>query len=372
MMRSHFLGALGVAALLAAAGCGGGPVATDTPVPTGTPRPTDTPRPTATRTPTPSDTPAPTATLTPRPTLATASTSVAGTPGTPVSLALRMNLQPGEVYEVRFQTEQLVTQSLQGQSFDTQQRIGYAYEYSVRSLDAAGNTWVDVVYTWVHLEQETILGSLFYDSDNPPAEIPPGAEGFAALVGSGFSMLLTPQGKALEIDGLEAMYAQMLAAMDFPDAATEEQFRQTIQQQFGEEAMKQQMNGASFEFPAGPIRVGESWTVTTEMAVVMPMVMESTYTLRSVDGTTATIDVRSQIRPNPDAEPVVFGGVEIEYSLSGEQEGQVQVDLASGMTNSAIGQNLSGEMTMVAEGQSMNIPITIHGVVEVQSTRATP
>ncbi|HEX9675168.1 MAG TPA: DUF6263 family protein [Anaerolineales bacterium] len=356
-------------ALLALTGCSG----LSAPEPTATPTPTDTPRPTATptRTPTatPSNTATPAPTRTPRPVTAT---PVAGVGGTPVSLVLRMNLEPGELYRVRFRTEQLVTQSMQGQSFDTQQQIGYEYNYSVRSADAAGNTWVDVQYTWVHIEQETVVGSMFYDSDNPPAEIPAGAEAFSALVGSGFSMLITPQGKVLEVEGLEAMYEQMLQAIDFQDEAAEQQFRMTLEQQFGEEALKQQMNGASFEFPLGPIEIGESWTTTTELAVVMPMVIESTYTLRSVEGSQAELEMSSRVSSNANAGPVDFGTFQIEYSVSGEQQGVVQVDLASGMTNSQIQQTLSGEMVMAAEGQTLTVPISIRSTVEVESSRVGP
>jgi hypothetical protein len=289
-----------------------------------------------------------------------------------VSLVLRMNLQPGEAYRVRFSTEQQIHQSMQGQSLDTEQRIGYEYNYSIRSADAAGNTWIDVVYTWVHFEQETVLGSVLYDSDNPPAQIPPGAEGFAALLGNGFSMLVTPQGEVLEIEGIEAMYDQMLEAMDFPDPATEEQFRQAIQQQFGEDALKQQMNGASFEFPQEAVQVGDSWTVSTETTAVMPMAMESTYTLRRVEGNVATVEMRSLISPNPDAGPVDFGLFQIAYSLSGEQEGVIQVDLASGLSSSQIRQSLSGEMEMSAEGQTIKVPLEIEGLVKVESSRAEP
>ena len=360
---------LGLLVLLALTGCGGLP----TPGPTATPTPTHTPRPTTTptRTPTatPSDTATPAPTRTPRPVTAT---PVADLGGTPVSLVLRMNLEPGELYRVRFRTEQLVTQSMQGQSFDTNQQIGYEYNYSVRSADAAGNTWVDVQYTWVHIEQETILGSMFYDSDNPPAEVPPGAQAFAALVGSGFSMLITPQGKVLEVEGLEAMYAQMLQAIDFPDAAAEQQFRQTLEQQFGEEALKQQMSGASFEFPPEPIGIGESWTTTTELTVLMPMMIESKYTLRSVEGGLAELELSSTVNSSANAGPVDFGTVQIEYSVSGEQQGIVQVDLASGMTSSQIHQTLSGEMVMAAEGQTLNVPISIRSTVEVESSRVEP
>jgi hypothetical protein len=369
IVKRTSLALLGLLALLALTGCG----RLLAPEPTATPTPTDTPRPTATptRTPTatPSDTPTPASTRTPRPVTAT---TAAGVGGTPVSLVLRMNLEPGELYRVRFRTEQLITQSMQGQSFDTNQQIGYEYNYSVRSADAAGNTWVDVQYTWVHIEQETALGSMFYDSDNPPAKIPAGAQAFSALVGSGFSMLITPRGKVLEVEGLEEMYAQMLQAIDFQDAAAEQQFRQTLEQQFGEEALKQQMNGASFEFPLEPIEISESWTTTTELTVVMPMVIESKYTLRSVKGSLAELEMSSRVSSNMNAGPVDFGTIQIEYSVSGEQQGMVQVDLASGMTNSQIQQSLSGEMVMTIEGETLNVPISIRSTVEVESSRVEP
>jgi len=146
-------------------------------------------------------------------------TPVAGVGGTPVSLVLRMNLEPGELYRVRFRTEQLVTQSMQGQSFDTNQQIGYEYNSSVRSADAAGE----------------------------------GAGG----------------------GGLGG-------------------------------------------------------------------------------------DVR------PDA------AVDRLPGCAAEQQGTVQVDLASGMTNSRIQQTLSGEMVMAAEGQSLNVPISIRSTVEVESSRIEP
>jgi hypothetical protein len=69
---------------------------------------------------------------------------------------------------------------------------------------------------------------------------------------------------------------------------------------------------------------------------------------------------------------VELGTVEIEYALSGEQQGVVWVDLTSGMSNSAIGQILSGQMTMTIEGQTVVIPVSIHGEVMVESNRVEP
>jgi hypothetical protein len=82
--------------------------------------------------------------------------------------------------------------------------------------------------------------------------------------------------------------------------------------------------------------------------------------------------MRSLITPNADAGPVDFGLFQIAYSLSGEQEGVIMVDLASGLSNSQIRQSLSGEMEMSAEGQTINVPLKIEGMVKVESSRVEP
>jgi len=42
------------------------------------------------------------------------------------------------------------------------------------------------------------------------------------------------------------------------------------------------------------------------------------------------------------------------------------------MTNSQIQQTLSGEMVMAAEGETLNVPISIRSTVEVESSRIEP
>lgn len=364
---------LALAAWFCLTGCASGPLA---PAPTETLSPTETSRPTATPTltptATPTETPLPTATRTERPTVQATATLPAAPGGTPVSVLLRMNLHPEDEFHVRLLTEQQINQTIEGQSFDTEQRIGYEYSYRVASVDGAGNSWVEVVYTWVHFEQDTVLASVLYDSENPPAEIPQGAEAFSALVGSGFSMLITPQGKVLEIEGLEAMYDRMLAEIDFDDPALEQQFRQTISQQFGEETLKQQMNNTTLEFPEGEIQVGDSWTASAELTSGTPMLIQTTNTLQAVEGSIATVDVHSTVRPNPEAGPIEFGMFQIEYNVSGEQNGVVQVDLESGLSSSQVRQSLSGEMVMAAEGQRVTVPLSIRSLIQVEVSRITP
>lgn len=359
--------------LLAAALTACGSVTTTTPVPEPSATPTPTTQPSATMTRTPTATFTPTETRTPRPTrtpspLPEATSTTAATAGASTGgpVLIRLQLSEGEIYRLRMLTQQDISQSFEGQELDVGQRIGYEYTYSVTAVDDSGNAWIDVLYTWVVYETETIMGKVSYDSSDPAAEIPAGAEGFSALVGNGFSMLLSPEGEVLDLEGLDELYNDMLDALEISDDVLRSQLKTLFREQFGEEAMKQQFASITAYIPDEPVSVGDSWTQETEVSALLPMIVETEYSVRAVDDTTVTLDVVSTISANPDAGLMDFDIVQIGYYVQGEQEGEIVVDRASGLSSSETRQTMSGEMVMTSEEEEFRVPISIQSITRIE------
>ena len=362
-----------IAGLLAASltACGNVTTTTAIPEPTATatstipPSPTLTDTPTATYTPTETRTPRPTRTPSPIPEATSTPTAAADIPAGE-TVVIRLNLSQGDVYRLRMLTDQQISQSFEGQELDVGQRVGYEYTYSVTSVDSSGNAWIDVLYTWVVYETETIIGKVSYDSSDPSAEVPPGAESFSALVGNGFSMLLSPKGEVLDIVNLDQLYGDMLDALEISDDALREQFESVFREQFGEEAMKEQFASLTSYIPEDPVAVGDTWTQETEVSVLMPMIIETEYSVRAVDGTTVTLDLVSKISANPEAEFMDFDLFQLGYYVEGEQEGEIRVDRASGLSSSLTRQSMSGEMVMAAEDEEFSIPISVESTTRIE------
>jgi hypothetical protein len=332
------------------------PTATSIPTqaPTLTPKPTLTSTPTSTPTITHSSTPTPTST----------STSVTASDVLP---QMQLNLKEGEVFHIRMVSDQEISTTVEGQKQEIIQKIGYGYTYTVTSVDAEGNVSIDIVYNWILLEQETDFGKVQFDSSNPPEEIPPEAEGYNALLGKGFSIRITPQGEILDIEGLDEMYMGMIDDLDITDETEREQMKQLFRDQFGNDALKEQMGNLMMDYPEGPIRVGDTWTQSVESTAIVPLIIETTYFLRSYENGIATIDARSTITTHPDAEMLDLGYAKIGYNLSGEQEGTTLLDVETGLTlNGTITQTLSGEMTMIMEDEEMTVPMSILGVTTIE------
>lgn len=353
---------------------------TPAPDPTTAPKPTDTTTPvpaaTATETQPPTELPEATATAVPTESGEFISPYTPSAPtGSGASLdpvVLRLNFQDGAVYRFRMLTTQDLSQTFDGQTFDISTVTGFEYTYTVTRLDPDGSAWVDVIYTRALYETDSAFLNISYDSADPPGQIPEGAEGFAAIVGIGFSMRIGPDGDIQEIEGLDAMYDQMLAELDLPDPEMRQAFELTFREQFGDQAMKDQLGNLLFEFPEGSLQVGDSWTSTEETTVMLPIVVETTYTLLGFDENTALIEVRSEISTGTQEGGLDLGLFAFDFTLTGSQEGRVQVDLKTGLTNSISDQTLRGEMTLVADGEEITVPINILQTVQIESVQLAP
>jgi hypothetical protein len=334
------------------------PTPTSTSIPTQAP--TLTPPPTSTPTSIPTSTPtlAPTPTATPIPTLPPSSASLTQT---------QLHLKEGDIIHIRMVTEQEISSTIEGLQQDLIQKVGYGYTYTVTSVDAEGNFSIDIVYDWILLEQESDLGKFQFDSSDPPEEIPLEAEGYNALLGKSFSMKMTHRGEILEIEGLDEMYSEMIDDLGITDEAEREQMEQLLQDQFGEEALKEQMGNIVMDYPEGPIQVGETWTQRVESTVMVPLIFDTTYSIRSFENGIATIDARSIITPDPDAEMLDLGYAKIGYNLSGEQEGVTILDVETGLIISGtMTQTLTGEMTISMEDEEMTVPISLLGETTIE------
>jgi hypothetical protein len=287
-------------------------------------------------------------------------------------LELRLRLKQGEVYRLKTTVEQKINQTVGANAQATEQTFAVGYRMAVESVDAAGNMKVATTYDSVLFRQKGPSGAVEYDSANPPKQVPAGAKAFAALAGLGFKSTVTPTGKVTAVEGLDAMFAEMVRKLELPDGPQKAAVQKALNEQFGEEAMKQNLQNVFALYPERPVAVGESWQRRVVVAKGFPMVLEGTYTLKSRDGGVAHVDIKATLSPNEAAGPVELGTGKMSYDLKGEQSGTADVDEATGWTRSlTTNQTVSGALRFQAAGgvPETNNPITIQEKVTIESLK---
>ncbi len=271
-------------------------------------------------------------------------------------LDLRLRLEAGQSYGAKMVADQTITQTLGGQTQTMTQTIGMAYTYDVQSVDADGTMQIKVTYDWILYKQDGPMGTVSYDSANPPATVPEAALGYAALVGRGFSMRLKPNGEIAEVQGVDEMLDQMLDALGVPPGSARDELAASMQSQFGDEAMKESFEKAALFYPDKPVGIGDSWSKVISVETGIPMVLDTTWTLKARKGGVATVETRSAIQRNPKAQPVEMAGTTFTYEMSGEQSGTMQLDEKTGwLLGGTLKQNMAGQISAMG----MTWPITI-------------
>jgi hypothetical protein len=287
-------------------------------------------------------------------------------------LELRLRLKEGAVYRLKTTVEQRINQTVGPNAQATEQTFAVGYRMAVESVDAAGNMKVATTYDAVLFRQKGPSGAVEYDSANPPKQVPAAAKAFAALAGLGFKSTVTPTGRVTAVEGLDAMFAEMVRKLELPDGPQKAAVQKALSEQFGEEAMKQNLQNMFALYPENPVAVGESWQRRVVVAKGFPMVLDGAYTLKSRDGGVARVEIRATLSPNEAAGPVELGTGRMSYELKGEQSGTADVDEATGWTRSlTTNQTVSGALRFRAAGgvPETNNPITIQEKVTIQEIK---
>ncbi len=287
--------------------------------------------------------------------------------GSGEKVLLKLNLEAGKTYKMETVIDQNITQTIEGTSQKMKQVIGNGFDYEVMEKDADGRVKIKVTYTSVYIKQESEMGSVEYDSKNPPAEIPPLAQSYAPLVGLGFTAKISATGKVSEISGIEEMYDKLIAEMDFLSGSHRTAVENALKEQFGETAITEMMEKAMTMYCSKPVGVGDSWTSDYTLTQGMPLEMKNKWTLKERKAGIAFVDVKSKVSINPDAPGLDMGGVKIKYDVSGDQSGSLEIDESTGWVQSSkLTQQLSGTLVMDSNPMmpdGMSWPITLESTI---------
>lgn len=287
-------------------------------------------------------------------------------------LDLRLRLKAGESYRLRTTIEQQITQTAGANAQATEQTFGVGYTMTVDSVDRAGNMKVATKYDSVLFRQKGPSGAIEYDSANPPKQVPQAAKPFAALVGLGFETTLTPTGQVTAVGGLEEMFAEMVRRLELPDGPAKAAVQKLLADQFGEEAMKQNLQTMFAFYPDKPVATGESWERRVVVSKGFPAILEATHTLKSRAAGVARIDTRATLSPNDAAGPVDLGTGKMSYQLKGDQAGVADVDEATGWTRSmTTEQTVTGTLHFQGTGGAaeVNSPIAVKEKITLEAVK---
>ena len=246
---------------------------------------------------------------------------------------LKFNLEKGKGYdfEILWDTDQ----QMMGQD----NKINITAGYSLEVIDDKDNIkTLTAVYKSFKMYMNIMGMEINVDTDKPfgpisEADIKANPLGmmdrvFAGIKEKEFTMKVDAEGKVLEVSGFEKIINGMIDSIGAGEDI-KMQMRASLQDQFNEQAIKDQFAQVFTIFPNKEIKVGDSWEKTLQMGGRMPAKYITKYTVKEIEGDHVSLSAQTNIGSD-NSESNSY-----QMEIKGTQNGSLLVDSKTGLVINA-------------------------------------
>jgi len=271
----------------------------------------------------------------------------------PEIVDLKLKLEKGKIYTTTAQMEQKIEQTIVGRKQDMDQNMKMKISYFVEDVNSEGQRTLKMTYDAIRFEQKSPVGTNVYDSEKEEVDKGIFGQMFAPMVGQAITMKILENGQVTSVKGFKKIIEDIVRNIPAKTEQQKKMVKQMISQQQKSFAGKDTFEQMFKIYPAGPVKVGDSWESVITMKGNFPLKIKNVYTLKDVRVKRAIIDVKTEIVSAEGMQK--FPGMEqgiMNIDLKGQGHGEMHVNIKSGwIMRSDMEQDISGEIRMAANEQ---------------------
>lgn len=247
-------------------------------------------------------------------------------------LELYINVEKGDNYNYHLISKTTTNMEAEGQKIKTIQEMNTDYGIKVEDKDKEGNMSLRYTYDALKIDIDTDGTKMSYDSKNQSKDNPL-SKVYGAIIGKGFSCKMNKLGEVQDISGVDEMMNSMLDVIDVKDdpdaAATKEQLKSTLQENFGGEALKSSIQQSTKIYPQGMVKVGDSWETSYDMKLLGTTTVTTKYTLDKLEGEIAYVTMTADMTLG-NGNTTKIMGMDMKYDLKGKITGNLKINKNNG------------------------------------------
>jgi hypothetical protein len=281
-------------------------------------------------------------------------------------IELKFALESGKVYSQRTDLQSTTKQTMMGQEMEMKSNAASTTYFELKENED-NNGLYDLWYEDISLSFSGMGQEQSFSSED--GETPIGAI-LSKLVAKKFEARIKHDGGIEEVNGIEEIISAVTSAQDGEVNPMAEQ----ISASFGANGLERNLESGLNIFPDKAVKKGDFWTKQQLSNSGMPLLIESKFTLASIEGGYAMIDVAGDINVDPENNTADLQGMEATYFLEGKRTGTLKVQISTGwVMEGHLKDDIAGSITIAASAMlpdGMTLPmetvnnITILGTIE--------
>lgn len=290
------------------------------------------------------------------------------------SVNLKMNLEKNKIYRLKSVSEQVITQTINGNQQTTESKVDYTL--SLKMIDATADFLITEVHFDTLVTKTNTMGKVATMSSVSEGDIKSAetADIISCIMNrlskNTLYVKMDFAGKPFEIVNLKMLSDLVLKdtssiTLTGPTAAA---VKKQIINMVSDNTLKTMIEMFTWYLPGKQVSPGDSWNVTQQTnSGGMMLDIITTYHLDRLNGNNANITVESNIKAAENADPIESGGAKVTYDdLKGLSKSDLVIDIRTGLiVEDKAKTHIAGNLGISAPGFSMQIPMDINGESKV-------
>jgi len=277
---------------------------------------------------------------------------------------LRLAPAIGARYHYDISNESELHMEVQDKPVDNDNKSTVGLSYLIHK-DSAGDLVLHTVYERIHFHSKNGDAETDLDTEHSGEAKDPVEELLGILKNDTLTVVVSPMGETRSIRGYEEMKARLLNKISAGGNAylrntAEKQLDQRIKEGLIKKTMQQFLN----IFPDSAVHVGDRWKISSLQQDQLKLNISSSFQLRDIVDGKATIVSQGDV--TSDGSSGVISGYDYTAALKGQQHGQFELEMATGMLlNSTISSDIEGTLSVMGR----EVPVKLRTTIKMEGKR---
>jgi hypothetical protein len=277
-----------------------------------------------------------------------------------------MHLKPtiGSSYYYDIANKTDISLEAEGKTVKTVNHSTVGVDYKI-GQDSSGNFVYTIRYDKIRIHTEKGDEVTDADAANASQAFTPLEKMLGTLKEATITATVDSSGTIIAVSGYEELGAKLIETIYSADPTVKRSAYLQFEKVVGDGIVKQNMEQFFMFFPDSAIHVGDTWNISSRQKGELPMNVNTRYTLESINDNIAIITAQAKLKSDGGASSIV-GYSNAVAELEGTQEGQLQVDMQSGMLiSSETDSEIGGSIQLMGR----EIPLTVRNSIRLKGKK---
>ncbi|MFS4448622.1 DUF6263 family protein [Maribacter sp. 2307UL18-2] len=265
---------------------------------------------------------------------------------------LGYQLKKGDVFKVKQNAKQLITQELDGASHVLTNTLDGILEFTVIGESNDAYTIAFQFKDLNLLMDSSIQGELMNVRAKEVSEEDIQSKMFNSLLDQPVEMMLAKTGNILEVVGGDSLVAQMANSSGLEDEFSKNLMKKSLEKEFGSEALSSSYKQMTFIYSDHQVAVGDTW----QNEYTGKLNAQNTWTLEALEDKTVTISGNADVTMDINEQATTM-------NLMGSQTTEITADRNTGFIEFMTVESEAKGVSTMAQLGDQEIPTTITSTI---------